>query len=72
MRGTLNQKKAIKLLVQDGWTQIRGRQASGQDDQAGLSPDHTSTAQGAGLSNWLGPGDSQAGGAKMKELHPWS
>jgi predicted RNA binding protein YcfA (HicA-like mRNA interferase family) len=24
MRGTLNQKKAIKLLVQDGWTQIRG------------------------------------------------
>lgn len=24
MKGTLNQKKAIKLLKEDGWTQVRG------------------------------------------------
>ena len=24
MKGTLNQKKAIKLLVENGWTQVRG------------------------------------------------
>jgi predicted RNA binding protein YcfA (HicA-like mRNA interferase family) len=24
MRGTLNQKKAIKLLAEDGWIQIQG------------------------------------------------
>jgi hypothetical protein len=46
MKGTLSQKKAIKLLKENGWTQARGWQAPGQDDQGGLSPDHAPAAQG--------------------------
>jgi hypothetical protein len=72
MRGTLNQKKAIKLLVQDGWTQIRGGKHQVKMTKPGCRRSHFHSTRGARLSNWLGPGDSQAGEAKMKELHRWS
>jgi predicted RNA binding protein YcfA (HicA-like mRNA interferase family) len=44
MKGTLSQKKAIKLLKENGWTQARGGKHQVKDDQAGMSPDHAPAA----------------------------
>jgi predicted RNA binding protein YcfA (HicA-like mRNA interferase family) len=38
MKGTLNQKKAIKLLKENGWTQARGGKHQVKMTKAGCRP----------------------------------
>lgn len=49
---------------------VAGRQAPGEDDQARLSSDHASPAQGSRLPTRPRPRDSQTGEAKMKGTSP--
>lgn len=72
MKGTLNQKKAIKLLKENGWTQARGGKHQVKMTKPGCRPITLPQHKGARLPNRPGSGDSQAGRAKMKELHLWS
>jgi predicted RNase H-like HicB family nuclease len=62
MKGTLNQKKAIKLLKEHGWAQARG----GKHQVKMTKPDHAPAAQGSRLPVRANQRDSQTGGARMK------
>ncbi|MFI5025388.1 MAG: type II toxin-antitoxin system HicA family toxin [Solirubrobacterales bacterium] len=72
MKGTLSQKKAIKLLKENGWTQARGGKHQVKMTKPGCRP--ITLPQHKGRDYQPGPDqrDSQAGGATVKELHLWS
>ncbi len=71
MKGTLSQKKAIKLLKENGWTQARGGKHQVKMTKPGCRPITLPQHKGRDYQPGLAS-DSQAGGATMKEIHQWS
>jgi predicted RNA binding protein YcfA (HicA-like mRNA interferase family) len=72
MKGTLSQKKAIKLLKEDGWTQARGGKHQVKMTKPGCRPITLPQHKGRDYQPGLTSASSQAGGPTMKELHLWS
>jgi predicted RNA binding protein YcfA (HicA-like mRNA interferase family) len=72
MKGTLSQKKAIKLLRENGWTQARGGKHQVKMTKLGSRPITLPQHKGRDYPTGLARANSETGRAKMKGLHLWS
>jgi predicted RNA binding protein YcfA (HicA-like mRNA interferase family) len=70
MERTLDQKKAIRLLREDGWAKSRGGKHQVKMIKPGCRPITLPQHKGRDYPIGLGPGDTQTGGAKMRRLAP--